>query len=216
MAPMPTVDGKGTHGGYCGPAVKPIALNMVAEIARDVETPGLPISGIGGISSWRDAAEFMVLGAGNVQVCTAAMHYGFRIVSDLADGLSNWMDEKGYATLDDIRGRAVQNVTDWKYLNLKYDIKARIDQDKCIECGLCHIACEDTAHQAIMREKDGKRHFEVIDSECVGCNLCMHVCPVEQCITMERVDAGEYANWTTHPNNPARVDADVEENVKAA
>jgi dihydropyrimidine dehydrogenase (NAD+) subunit PreA len=67
-----------------------------------------------------------------------------------------------------------------------------------------------------MREKDGKRHFEVIDSECVGCNLCMHVCPVEQCITMERVDAGEYANWTTHPNNPARVDADVEENVKAA
>ncbi len=82
MAPMPTVDGKGTHGGYCGPAVKPIALNMVAEIARDVETPDLPISGIGGISSWRDAAEFMVLGAGNVQVCTAAMHYGFRIVSE--------------------------------------------------------------------------------------------------------------------------------------
>lgn len=94
MAPMPTVDGKGTHGGYCGPAVKPIALNMVAEIARDPETPDLPISGIGGISTWRDAAEFMVLGAGSVQVCTAAMHYGFRIVSDLADGLSNWMDEK--------------------------------------------------------------------------------------------------------------------------
>src|SRR6195952_591930 len=216
FAPNPSVDGKGTHGGYCGPAVKPIALNMVAEIARDPETYGMPISGIGGITTWRDAAEFIALGAGNVQVCTAAMHYGFRIVSDLADGLSNWMDEKGYATLDDIRGRAVQNVTDWKYLNLKYDIKARIDQDKCIECGLCPIACEDTAHEAIMREKDGKRHFEVIDSECVGCNLCMHVCPVEQCITMERVDAGDYANWTTHPNNPARVDADVEESVKAA
>lgn len=205
MAPTPTVDGKGTHGGYCGPAVKPIALNMVAEIARDTETPNLPISAIGGIGTWRDAAEFMALGAGNVQVCTAAMHYGFRIVDDMIAGLANWMDLKGYRTLDDFRGLAVPNVTDWKFLNLKYDIKARIDQDKCIKCGLCHIACEDTAHQAILKEKDGKRHFEVVDSECVGCNLCMHVCPVDNCITMQRVDDGGYANWTTHPNNPSRV-----------
>jgi dihydropyrimidine dehydrogenase (NAD+) subunit PreA len=205
MAPTPTVDGKGTHGGYCGPAVKPIALNMVAEIARDIETPNLPISAIGGIGTWRDAAEFMALGAGNVQVCTAAMHYGFRIVDDMIAGLANWMDQKGYRTLEDFRGRAVPNVTDWKFLNLKYDIKARIDQDKCIKCGLCHIACEDTAHQAILKEKDGKRHFEVVDGECVGCNLCMHVCPVDDCITMERVDEGGYSNWTTHPNNPSRV-----------
>ena len=214
MAPTPTVDGKGTHGGYCGPAVKPIALNMVAEIARDVETPNLPISGIGGIGTWRDAAEFMALGAGTVQVCTAAMHYGFRIVEDMITGLSNWMDAKGYKGIEDFRGKAVGNVTDWKFLILNYDIKARIDQDKCIQCGLCYIACEDTSHQAIAKEKNGKRHFEVIDKECVGCNLCMHVCPVEQCITMERVDAGEYANWTTHPNNPARVDA--QEPAKAA
>lgn len=205
MAPTPTVDGKGTHGGYCGPAVKPIALNMVAEIARDSETRTLPISAIGGIGTWRDAAEFMALGAGNVQVCTAAMHYGFRIVDDMIAGLSNWMDEKGYRTLEDFRGRAVPNVTDWKFLNLKYDIKALIDQDKCIKCGLCHIACEDTAHQAITKEKDGKRHFEVINGECVGCNLCMHVCPVDNCISMVRVDEGGYANWTTHENNPGRV-----------
>lgn len=205
MAPTPTVDGKGTHGGYCGPAVKPIALNMVAEIARDAETPNLPISAIGGIGTWRDAAEFMALGAGNVQVCTAAMHYGFRIVDDMIAGLANWMDQKGYRTLEDFRGRAVPNVTDWKFLNLKYDIKAHIDQDKCIKCGLCHIACEDTAHQAISREKDGKRHFEVIEGECVGCNLCMHVCPVDNCISMRRVDEGGYANWTTHPNNPSAV-----------
>ncbi|WP_386069388.1 NAD-dependent dihydropyrimidine dehydrogenase subunit PreA [Tahibacter sp. UC22_41] len=205
MAPTPTVDGKGTHGGYCGPAVKPIAMNMVAEIARDLETPNLPISAIGGIGTWRDAAEFMALGAGNVQVCTAAMHYGFRIVDDMIAGLANWMDQKGYRTLEDFRGLAVPNVTDWKYLNLSYDIKARIDQDKCIKCGLCHIACEDTAHQAILKEKDGKRHFEVVDSECVGCNLCMHVCPVDNCISMQRVDNGSYSNWTTHPNNPARV-----------
>ncbi|MEZ5441822.1 MAG: NAD-dependent dihydropyrimidine dehydrogenase subunit PreA [Lysobacterales bacterium] len=204
MAPLPTVDGKGTHGGYCGPAVKPIALNMVAEIARDQETYRKPISGIGGIGSWRDAAEFMALGAGSVQVCTAAMHYGFRIVEDMIAGLSNWMDSKGYARLDDLVGQAVPNVTDWQYLNLNYDIKARINQDLCIQCGLCHIACEDTAHQAITTQKDGKRHFEVDDSECVGCNLCMHVCPVDSCITMERVDEGGYRNWTEHPNNPMR------------
>ena len=204
FAPEPTIDGKGTHGGYCGPAVRPIALNMVAEIARDAETRGKPISGIGGIGTWRDAAEFMALGCGTVQVCTAAMHYGFRIVDDMIDGLNHWMDAKGYARLSDFVGKAVPNVTDWQFLNMKYDIKARIDQDKCVKCGLCHIACEDTSHQAITKEKDGLRFFEVVDEECVGCNLCMHVCPVDGCITMERVDDGGYSNWTTHPNNPMR------------
>ena len=216
MAPMPTIDGKGSHGGYCGPAAKPIALHMVAEIARDRETRGLPISGIGGITTWRDAAEFMALGSGNVQVCTAAMVYGFKIVEEMISGLSNWMDEKGYASLDDFVGKASRNVTDWQYLNLEYITKARIDQDLCIKCGRCHIACEDTSHQAITKQKDGKRHFEVMDNECVGCNLCVNVCPVEDCITMEqlapgmidertgRVVTGKYANWTTHPNNPMR------------
>ncbi len=115
MAPTPTVDGKGTHGGYCGPAVKPIALHMVAEIARDAATHGMPISAIGGIASWRDAAEFMALSAGTVQVCTAAMHYGFKIVDDMMDGLANWMDSQGYAGIEDFRGKAVPNVTDWQY-----------------------------------------------------------------------------------------------------
>jgi len=216
FAPMPTIDGKGTHGGYCGPAAKPIALHMVADIARDPETYGLPISGIGGVTTWRDAAEFMALGAGNVQVCTAAMVYGFKIVEEMISGLKNWMDEKGHATLDDFTGRATRNVTDWQFLNLNYITKAHIDQDKCISCGRCHIACEDTSHQAIMKEKDGKRHFEVMDDECVGCNLCVNVCPVEDCITMIQLEPGmldertkkvvepTYANWTTHPNNPMR------------
>ena len=137
MAPTPTVGGKGTHGGYCGPAVKPIALNMVAEIARDVETLDLPISGIGGVTTWRDAAEFLSLGAGNVQVCTAAMTYGFKIIDEMTAGLSDWMDEKGYASVSDVVGRAVPNVTDWQYLNLNYVTKARIDQEACIKCGRC-------------------------------------------------------------------------------
>src|SRR5665213_791965 len=210
VAPEPTIDGKGSHGGYCGPAVKPIALSMVSEIARDKETAGMPISGIGGITTWRDAAEFMALGAGNVQVCTAAMTYGFRIVEEMVSGLSNWMDEK-QMKLGDLVGRAVPNLSDWQYLNLNYVTKARIDQELCIECGRCHIVCEDTSHQAITASKDGVRHFEVIDSECVGCNLCVNVCPVENCITMEQITAEVdphggapargYRNWTQHPNN---------------
>ena len=216
MSPEPSIDGYGSHGGYCGPAVKPIALNMVAEIARDPETAGIPISGIGGITTWRDAAEFMALGASNVQVCTAAMTYGFKVVEEMIAGLSGWMDERGHTRLADVVGRATPKVRDWQQLNLNYITKARIDQELCISCGRCHRVCEDTSHQAITAEVDGVRKFEVIDAECVGCNLCVSVCPVEDCITMEALEAGEtdartgepvagrYANWTTHPNNPMR------------
>ncbi len=213
FSPEPSIDGKGSHGGYCGPAVKPIALNMVAEIARDAATRGMPISGIGGVTTWKDAAEFIALGCGTVQVCTAAMTYGFKIVKEMIAGLEAYMDEKGFATIEDFRGRAVPNVTDWQYLNLNYVTKAHIDQDLCIQCGRCHIACEDTSHQAITSMVDGRRHFEVIDEECVGCNLCVNVCPVDGCITMEPIKGTDprtgkpipdnYGNWTEHPNNPA-------------
>ncbi len=215
FSPEPSIDGKGTHGGYCGPAVKPIALSMVSEIARNPETASLPISGMGGITTWRDAAEFLALGAGNVQVCTAAMTYGFRIIHELVSGLEQWMDEKGHDDLDAVVGRAVPNVTAWKYLNLNHVTKARIDQELCIKCGRCYAACEDTSHQAI-RMTDS-RVFEVIDEECVACNLCVNVCPVENCITMETLAPGvldtrtgrtvqaEHGDWTTHPNNPTAV-----------
>ncbi len=218
MAPEPTIDGKGTHGGYCGPAVKPIALNMVAEIARDADTAGLPISAIGGITTWRDAAEFIALGAGNAQVCTAVMTYGFKIVEEMIAGLSLWMDEQGYASIDDFAGRAVPNVTDWQYLNLNYVTKARINQELCIKCGRCFAACEDTSHQAISMSED--RVFDVKDDECVACNLCVNVCPVEDCITMEELAPGtldertgqkvpaEAADWTVHPNNPSAAAAE--------
>ncbi len=210
FAPQPTIDGKGAHGGYCGPAVKPIALNMVAEIARSPATRGLPISGIGGVTTWRDAAEFLALGAGNVQVCTAAMTYGFKVVQEMISGLSQYLDDKDIA-LDDLIGRAVPNVTDWQFLNLNYTTKAVIDQDMCIKCGRCYAACEDTSHQAIAMLPG--RVFEVKDDECVACNLCLDVCPVEDCITMRELPVGAtdprtgrkvagFANWTTHPNNP--------------
>ncbi len=217
FSPEPSIDGRGAHGGYCGPAVKPIALNMVAEIARTPEMAKLPISGIGGVSTWRDAAEFMSLGAGNVQVCTAAMTYGFHIVQEMISGLSLWMDQKGLTSTADIVGRAVPNLSDWQNLNLNYVTKARINQDSCIGCGRCFASCEDTSHQAIAMDvkADGERVFTVKDDECVACNLCVNVCPVDQCITMERLPAGaidertgqtipaQVADWTTHSNNPA-------------
>ncbi|MFK7993483.1 MAG: NAD-dependent dihydropyrimidine dehydrogenase subunit PreA [Granulosicoccus sp.] len=213
MSPEPSIDGWGSHGGYCGPAVKPIALNMVAEISRDPQTSNLPVSGIGGVTTWRDAAEFLALGAANVQVCTAAMTYGFRIIDELTSGLSDWMDEKGYSSVSEVTGKATPNVKDWQNLNLNYITKAVIDQDLCIQCGRCHVVCEDTSHQAITHTVEGKRMFQVIDEECVGCNLCVSVCPVDNCISMEQLAGGvdprtdqpvldEYANWTTHPNNP--------------
>lgn len=213
----PATGGMGSHGGYCGPAVKPIALNMVAEIARDPQTAGLPISGIGGVGTWRDALDFIALGAGTVQVCTAAMVYGFKIVQEMSSGLSDYMDDMGFTRVSDIVGRAVPTVTDWRYLNLNHVSKAVIHQDLCIQCGRCHIACEDTSHQAITATKNGQRHFEVKEADCVGCNLCVNVCPVPECITMRDVPpgeidqrtgqpvSGEARNWTQHPNNPMRV-----------
>lgn len=206
MAPEPVVDGKGTHGGYCGPAVKPIALRMVAEIARAL--PELPVSGIGGISVWRDAAEFIALGAHNVQVCTAVMHHGFKIVDDLIDGLSNWMDDKSHHSVTAVTGRAVRNFVHWNDLNLNYRTVAQIDQSLCIKCGLCYIGCEDTSHQAIAAVRvDGERHYEVIESACVGCNLCYLACPVDGCINMVKQEGpAGVLTWEHHPNNPLRKD----------
>ncbi len=201
MCPEPYVAGRSTHGGYCGPAVKPIALNMVHEVANDPEI-GLPISGIGGISTWKDAAEFIALGATGVQVCTAIMHYGFRIVEDMLEGLNDFLDAKGLASVRDLQGRAVRSVDKWETLDLNYKRIASIDYDKCIGCNLCYIACEDGAHQAIALVKPngrglgpgrlpGKPIPEIKEDHCVGCNLCSIVCPVDDCIKMVDVKTGK-------------------------
>ena len=195
LAPKPNLKGKMAHGGYCGPAVKPIALHMVSSIANDAECKGLAISGIGGISNWREAAEFMLLGSTSVQLCTAVMHHGFRIIEDLVDGLENWMEEKGYTKLDDFIGKSAGSIVDWKHLDLHAKTVASINPDTCIGCDLCYIACWDTAHQCIEIESVGatlhgrpRRVAKIMQDECVGCNLCSLVCPVQDCITMVPVD----------------------------
>lgn len=194
-APYPVVDGKGSNGGYCGPAVKPIALQMLRELAADKQINKVPISGIGGIETWRDVVEFILLGATSVQVCTAAMHYGFGIVREMEAGLIQFMKEKGYTTIYDFAGKALPNVTEWKHLNLKHKVVANINPDKCIGCELCYIACDDGAHQAIGLT-EGSRIPNIIEENCVGCNLCSLVCPVENCITMQKRDDGtQHLTW---------------------
>lgn len=187
MIPFPNVNGMAAHGGYCGTAVKPIALNMVSELARDPEV-NIPISGIGGINTWRDAVEFLLLGAANVQVCTAVMHYGYRIVEDMIDGLNNYLDEKGFASVNEIVGKSVGRVTDWGNLDLNYTVVARVNNEHCIRCNLCYVACEDGAHQCF--DFDENKYPVVDEPECVGCNLCALVCPSPGAISMVRIDDG--------------------------
>lgn len=211
FVPYPIVDGKSTNGGYCGPAVKPIALNMVKNCAQHPEV-NLPISGIGGIENWRDAVEHMLLGATNVQVCTAVMHYGFGIVRDMISGLEQYMTEKGFETLSDFRGKALNNVLNWENLNLEYKVIAEIDSEKCIGCQLCYIACEDGAHQAIALSGDEKNRIpEIIEDNCVGCNLCSLVCPVEECITMVRTDDGSKSETWIDYNNSGKAPTEFED-----
>ncbi|MEZ4829563.1 MAG: NAD-dependent dihydropyrimidine dehydrogenase subunit PreA [Bacteroidia bacterium] len=193
FVPYPVVNGKSTHGGYCGPAVKPIALNMVRECAAHPQV-NIPVSGIGGIENWRDAVEHILLGATSVQVCTAVMHYGFGIIRDMISGLELYMEEKGFERIEDFRGKALPNVVSWENLNMNYQVKAVIDDQKCIGCQLCYTACDDGAHQAILVREDS-RVPQIIEANCVGCNLCALVCPVEDCITMERRDDAPSRTW---------------------
>ena len=197
FVPFPKGRGASTNGGYCGPAVKPIAMHMVASLARHPDFK-VGMSGIGGVSNWRDAAEFIALGCFSVQACTAPMHYGYRIVQDMITGLSNYLDSKGMHSVDELRGKAVPQYREWGDLDINYRAIARIDADKCIGCQLCYIACEDGSHQAISVENSAQNNRvpEILYDECVGCNLCALVCPVDDCITMEDKNPDtEFDSW---------------------
>jgi dihydropyrimidine dehydrogenase (NAD+) subunit PreA len=195
--PEPRVSGLSTNGGYCGAAVKPIAMFMVGELARDPEFR-LPISGIGGVGNWRDAVEFLLLGASNVQVCTAVMLHGYRIVEDMIEGLQDYMVQHRFSKLDDMIGKAIPAFSEWGNLDLNYETVAKINPSSCIGCNRCVVACQDGAHQCIAVNPAGGAPI-VDESECVGCNLCQIVCPVPNTIEMVQVDNGfSSATWNEH------------------
>jgi dihydropyrimidine dehydrogenase (NAD+) subunit PreA len=200
LVPQPVVGHQSTNGGYCGAAVRPIALHMVAALARDPDFR-IPVSGIGGITNWRDAVEFLLLGSSSLQVCTEVMLRGYRIVEDMIEGLSTWMADHGFATLDEVIGRSVPAYTEWGDLDINYETIAKIDASTCIGCQRCMVACEDGAHQCIHPDPSGSRVPVVDEAECVGCNLCQIVCPVEGCISMVEVDNGfAPTTWNEHVN----------------
>jgi len=180
---LPVVNGKSSISGYSGAAIRPIALRFVANLCTDAELmgKGIQISGVGGIETWRDALEFLLLGARNVQVTTAVMQYGYRIVEDLISGLSHWMDERGYESVDDFIGLALPNIIPAEEIDRNFQLLPDFNNKKCIGCGRCYVSCYDGGHQAI--DWNEKKRRPVLNDDCVGCHLCLNVCPVQDCIT---------------------------------
>jgi len=186
FVPYPNVGGHSTYGGISGPAIKPVALRCVAEIARRVS---IPISATGGVTTWRDAAEFLLLGARTVQVCTEVMRHGFGVIEDLTDGLANYLEDKGFASVEEIIGKALPHVVEHSQLPRDGKVRAHVDPEKCIRCGVCYVACRDGGHQAIEFGPD--RLARVDEEKCVGCGFCPTTCPVADCLTLGPASAGK-------------------------
>ncbi|WP_195485806.1 NAD-dependent dihydropyrimidine dehydrogenase subunit PreA [Parabacteroides johnsonii] len=174
----PDIAGRSAVGGYSGRAVKPIALRFVRDLAAYPPLAGVPLFGIGGITTWRDALDFLLLGCTAVQVCTAVMEYGYRIIHHLTEGLSTYMQQQGYRSVDELRGLALPHIVPPEQLDRNRRLHAVIHRRHCIGCGRCHLSCQDGGHQAIRLE--GLRP-EVDKSRCVGCGLCTLVCPTGAC-----------------------------------
>lgn len=180
MTAMPVVNAKSSISGYSGAAVKPIALRFITQLKQHPELKDIPITGIGGIETWKDVVEFLLVGSENLQVTTSVMQYGYRIVEDMISGLSHFMDEHGFEKLEDMIGLALPNIIPAEDLDRSFKIIPSIDEDKCVGCGRCYVSCFDAAHQAIDWDKDNRK--PIINDNCVGCHLCLNVCPVLDCI----------------------------------
>lgn len=155
-------------------------------MAQDPELKGIPISGMGGIETWEDAAEFLMVGAGNLQFTTSIMQYGYRIVEDMISGLSIYLAEKGFDKLEDFVGIALKNIIPAEEIERDFKIQVKIDLDKCVGCGRCYISCLDGAHQAIEWDEETRKP-SICEDHCVGCQLCLLVCPVYDCITPGKI-----------------------------
>ena len=176
MSPLAQVNGKQTISGYSGRAIKPIALRFIQEMATNPIMRNIQFSGIGGIETWRDALEFIQLGCRSVQVCTAVMQYGYRIIDDLILGMQTYMAERGIDSLDKLVGEQLPAFILPSGLDRDTLVYPKIDREKCIGCGRCYISCYDGGHQAISFNAD-TRQPQIIGTKCVGCHLCRLVCP---------------------------------------
>ena len=176
MAEAAEVSGQRTISGYSGRAVKPIALRYILEIAQNPVLKGLPLSGIGGIETWRDALEYIQLGCSNVQVCTAVMQYGYRIIDDLVLGLQRYMAKSGIQRLGDLVGSQLGSFTTPTNLDRSTVVYPIIDREVCVGCGRCEVSCADGGHQAIIFDRE-TRQPRIVGTKCVGCHLCRLVCP---------------------------------------
>lgn len=169
--PMPNVNGKSTFGGYSGISVKPIGLRCVAQIRQN---SNLPILGMGGVSDWHDAAEYMCVGADVVQVCTEVMINGYAVIKAMKQGLLNYLESKGFNSPADLKNRAIDKLSAHEKLNKQKQVYPHIDDALCIKCGKCATICDESEHSALALV-DG--HIVVNKDACVGCSLCSHVCP---------------------------------------
>jgi dihydropyrimidine dehydrogenase (NAD+) subunit PreA len=182
MTGMPVVNGKSSVSGYSGAACRPIALRFVANCMQDPVVAKVPFSGIGGIETWHDALDFILLGCRNVQVTTAIMQYGYRIVKDMISGLSHWMDERGFNKIDEFVGAALPNIIPADDVDRDYKLQVKFDDEKCVGCGRCYVSCYDGGHQAIEWDEENRKP-SLDKDKCVGCHLCLNVCPVLDCLT---------------------------------
>jgi dihydropyrimidine dehydrogenase (NAD+) subunit PreA len=180
LTPVPSVSGYSAYGGLSGLAIKPIALKAVSTIAGAVR---VPISGIGGITTWQDGAEFLLMGASTLQVCSAVMAEGFEIVDGLRKGLLGFMEKKGFGAVRDVVGASLKKMVPLMQLDPQWRVVARIDPKKCVQCDLCFVSCRDSGYQAISKSRE--KGYRVMERRCTGCSLCYQVCPVPHCIVMK-------------------------------
>jgi dihydropyrimidine dehydrogenase (NAD+) subunit PreA len=204
--PKPNVFGKGAISGTSGPAVKPIGLNFIAAMAQNEELD-LPLSGIGGIETWIDALEYILVGASTIQVTTGIMHYGYRIIEDMVEGLSDFMTERGIKQVSDLVGIALPNLHETEAFDLERQGIAHYDMDLCIGCGQCYIVCKDAAGQAIEWDAESRRP-SLIEDKCLSCMLCKFVCPVSGLISFKEMPP----DW--HRRETAVMDKSLEKKVK--